>query len=189
MTSSRISAALKKLGTEYSLRAVADGDQEAIQKFALALPPNDILYLRRDITKMPVVEAWVRESTHGAIETRLVEKSGEIIGSAALIIDEKSWSRHVGEIRVLVADQERGSGLGRMLIESAFEIALDRGLKKIIAQMTVDQQGAAAVFQEMGFSAEALLKDHVQDTAGEFHDILIMSCNVSQALAQMQLSR
>jgi L-amino acid N-acyltransferase YncA len=180
---------LDHLGTGIQLRKVAAGDEEQLHEFALGLPPHDLLYLRRDISKRPVVDAWVRDSLSGNIETLVVEKDGKIIGNSALIIDTKSWSRHVGEIRVLVAEAHRKSGIGRLLIEQTFSIAVSRELRKIIAQMTIDQRNAIKVFEEMGFSGEALLKDHVQDTQGEFHDILILSCSVSAVMARMAMSR
>ena len=180
---------LEQFGAGYRLRKIVDGDEEALLEFARGLPPHDLLYLRRDISKRPVVDAWVRESVSGDIETLIVEKDGKIIGNSALIIDTKSWSRHVGEIRVLVAEAHRKSGIGRLLIEQTFAIAVARELRKIIAQMTIDQRNAIKVFEEMGFSGEALLKDHVQDTQGEFHDILILSCSVSAVTTRMAMSR
>ncbi|MEM9572559.1 MAG: GNAT family N-acetyltransferase [Pseudomonadota bacterium] len=180
---------LEQLGAGFRLRKVAAGDEDALHAFALGLPPHDLLYLRRDISKRPVVDAWVRDSVSGNIETLIVEKDGEIIANAALIIDTKSWSRHVGEIRVLVAKDHRKSGIGRLLIEQTFAIAISRELRKIIAQMTIDQRNAIKVFEEMGFSGEALLKDHVQDTTGEFHDILILSCSVNAVTTRMAMSR
>ena len=175
--------------SEYTLRELKEGDQKRLHAFAMALPQHDLLYLRRDITKRPVIEAWVKEAKLGSVETLIVEDEKDIVASAALIVDRKAWSRHVGEIRVLVANGHRKKGLGRYLVEKVFELALENGLRKIIAQMTIDQKGAISVFEEFGFSGEALLKDHVQDTAGGYHDIVILSCNVTSMLSRTALSR
>ena len=43
-----------------------------------------------------------------------------------------------------------------------------------------------SLFQELGFQPEALLKDEVKDRAGEYHDLLIMACNVHTFLAQRE---
>jgi L-amino acid N-acyltransferase YncA len=58
---------------------------------------------------------------------------------------------------VLVSPRGAARGLGRVLIQECFAQALELGLKKLVAQMTTDQRSAIAVFEELGFRAEALL--------------------------------
>jgi hypothetical protein len=53
-------------------------------------------------------------------------------------------------------------------------------------QMTVDQVGAIAIFEGMGFKAEALLRDHVKDRSGQTHDIVVLGHNVAQVRAQLE---
>ena len=60
------------------------------------------------------------------------------------------------------------------------------GLEKLVVQMTVDQTGGIAMFEGLGFKAEALLRDHVQDKAGKNHDIVVLGHNVAQVRAQME---
>jgi len=95
-----------------------------------------------------------------------------------------SWSPHVGEIRIVVGQSARGGGLGRLLAQDAFAFAVSTGVEKLIARMTPDQRGAIAVFEEMGFRAEALLRDYVRDAEGTKHDIVILSLEVERNRAQ-----
>ncbi len=67
-----------------------------------------------------------------------------------------TWTRHVAELRVLVAPEMRGLGLGRLLTEQGFAIARERGVRKMIAQMTTDQEAAVHAFERMGFEREAV---------------------------------
>ena len=69
--------------------------------------------------------------------------------------------------------------------QEAFAIALGLGIEKIVAQMTVDQKGAIAVFEGMGFRPEALLRDQVKDREGRKHDLLILAHEVAKFQAQM----
>lgn len=178
-----------KPGQEIQMRSPTSGDAEGILAFAGDLPAHDLLYLRRDITQRPVVEAWLAGVADGSVQSLLALSEGKIVGTSALVLDKKSWSPHVGEIRVLVGEAARGKGVGRMLIQETFALALEQGLAKIIAQMTIDQTAARGVFEEMGFAAEALLKDHVRDPSGTDHDILILSCDVAGAQSRMKMSR
>ena len=80
----------------------------------------------------------------------------------------------------------RGQGVGRALSQETFALALSMGLEKLLVQMTVDQTGAIAIFEGLGFKAEALLRDHVKDKAGKKHDIVVLGHNVAQVRAQME---
>ena len=168
-------------GAEFVLRKMTPSDRDGLLAFAKALAPHDLLFLRRDITQSKVVEAWIEATEAGAFATLLAEKDGVIVGNVALYTDPLSWSPHVGDLRVMVADAARKHGLGRFLVEQGFRIALDKGLKKLTAQMTVDQKAAITVFEELGFRGEALLKDQVQDSSGTLHDLVTLSCDVESA--------
>jgi L-amino acid N-acyltransferase YncA len=174
------------MGTELELRMMRDGDSQAVLEFAAALPPHDLIFLERDIRNPKVVAAWIRQIARGTITSVLAFKDDTVRGCAAIVQDELSWSPHVGEIRVVVSDDMRGSGLGRLLVQDTLALAVARGLEKLIARMTPDQRGAIAVFQELGFRGEALLRDHVRDAAGATHDIVIFSLDVARHHAQLE---
>ncbi len=167
-------------GSEIILREMRGADEKDVLDFARTLPTHDLLFVRRDITNPKVVTAWVDAIRAGSMWTLLATKEEAILGCAALIRDPLSWSPHVGELRVLVSPTTREKGLGRLLIQEAFRKALALDLKKLIAQMTVDQKGAIAIFEELGFRGEALLRDHVRDRDGATHDIVILSHDVAR---------
>ncbi|MEM7740636.1 MAG: GNAT family N-acetyltransferase [Pseudomonadota bacterium] len=168
-----------------NLRMMTPADEADVLAFARGLPPHDLLYMPRDITNAKVIAAWMRANEKGHIKTVLATDGGEVVGCAALFQDPLSWSPHWGEMRVLVGKTMRTKGLGRILIQECFVMALEKDLKKLSAQMTVDQQGAVTIFEELGFRGEALLKDQVMDRDGETHDIVILSCDVERMHAQL----
>jgi RimJ/RimL family protein N-acetyltransferase len=179
----------RKIDTErgaITLRVMTPADEGAVLNFARSLPPHDLLFLRRDITNEKVLSAWVRQLEAGEITSLLAFDGDEIVGCTAVVTDAHSWSPHLGELRVLLAPRLRERGLGRTLIQECFIVALIMKLEKLCAQMTADQQGAIAVFEGMGFRPEALLKDHVKDTTGEKHDIVILSHDVAEFAARME---
>lgn len=171
---------------ETTLNLMSGDDGPEMLQFAKSLPTHDLLFLRRDITHPKVLAAWSSEIEAGHITSLIAREAGTIIGCTAVVRDELSFSPHVGELRVLVAPQGKDRGLGRVLIQESFLIALSLGLEKLVAQMTVDQKNAISVFEEMGFKAEALLKEHVRDTAGTKHDIVVLSHDVARFQSQMQ---
>ena len=171
---------------EVEFRHMRDADQDAVREFARQLPVHDLLFLPRNITETKVLTAWVREIERGTITSLLAIQSGEVVGCGTLVRDKHSWSPHVGEIRMVVSLDVRGKGVGRMLSQEIFALALSEGLDKLVVQMTVDQAGAITIFEGLGFKAEALLRDHVRDVSGRTHDIVVLGHKVGQVRAQME---
>jgi RimJ/RimL family protein N-acetyltransferase len=154
-------------------------DREAMLEFARSLPNDDLMFLRTDITEPRTVDAWINYIKTGRTISVIAESEGKIAGYASIHLNDALWTRHVGELRVLVGRDYRGIGLGKRLTNEAFAIAKDLGLKKITAQMPTDQRGARGVFERLGFRPEALLADHVMSRDGQTHDLLIMSYDVA----------
>ena len=171
---------------EIEIRLMAPADQAAVLEFAQKLPVHDLLFLPRDISEPRVLAAWIKEIERGAIVSLLAVKDGKVVGCGTLVRDPLSWSPHVGEIRNVVSSEARGQGVGRALSQETFALALSAGLEKLVVQMTVDQTGAIAIFEGLGFKAEALLRDHVRDKAGQKHDIVVLGHNVAQVRAQLE---
>jgi RimJ/RimL family protein N-acetyltransferase len=172
-------------GGSIELRLMRSADDAKVLAFARALPTHDLLFLPRDITQPKVLAAWVRAIDAGHMTTLLAWHEGNVVGCAAIFRDPHSWSPHVGELRVVTSPAMRGRGAGRALIQNCFAIMLQSGIEKILAQMTIDQQGAIAVFESLGFRSEGLLREHVQDRDGKRHDIVILSHDVGKVLGQM----
>jgi RimJ/RimL family protein N-acetyltransferase len=162
-----------------TFRLMEPPDRDAMMAFAKTLPPDDLLFLRLDITQPEGVDEVVRGITSGRTTTILAEADGTIAGYTSLHHNEVLWNRHVGEIRVIVGQEYRKRKLGRRLTDEVFALARSLGLRKITAQMTPDQRGARATFERLGFQPEALLGDYVIDRDGRTRDLLIMSHDVA----------
>lgn len=171
--------------SEITLRLLRRVDVEPFLAFTQSLSDHDLLFLRTDITDAGIVADWLDNVEAGRIVTIVAERDGRIFGYGSLHLSNAPWSQHVGELRVLISGTMRGKGLGRALTDAIFAQALDRGIEKMVAQMTIDQKGAIATFEELGFKAEALLRDHVKDRNGEKHDLLVYSHDVHEFQSQM----
>ena len=170
-----------RVGTQQiTLRYMTAADAAGMLAFARSLSPHDLLFLRRDITDPAAVAEWVHDIDSGEMDTVLALSGNEIVGYATMHRSTLGWSQHVAELRVNVAEKMRGKGLGRVLTQEAFAIALGKGIEKVIAQMTLDQKGAIATFEGIGFRPEALLRDHVKDRDGNKHDLLVLSHEVAR---------
>jgi GNAT superfamily N-acetyltransferase len=171
---------------EIEFRLMSRADEAAVLDFAKKLPTHDLLFLPRNISEPKVLSAWINEIERGAITSLLAVKEGRVVGSGTLVRDPHSWSPHVGELRMVVSADVRGQGVGRALSQETFLLALGAGLEKLSVQMTVDQRAAIALFESLGFKAEALLHDHVRDVDGKKHDIVVLGHNIAQFAAQLE---
>ena len=166
-------------GKTVTLRLMTAEDKDAVLKFARLLPEDDLLFLSFDITDEDFVDAWVKRVKAGKWHTILVEIDGKLVGHGSLMRTDQVWSRHLGEIILLLSPEVRGKGLGNILAGEIFVKAGELNLQKVVARMAADQKGAIQVFEKLGFNAEALLADYVIDRNDKTHDLIAMSYDVN----------
>lgn len=180
-------AAIELEGVALTLRLLQPDDREAILRFARGLPEHDLLFLRRDITRPAEVDAWIHDVESGAYSTLLAFRGDEVVGYATVATEGLAWTRHIAELRVLVAEEMRGKQLGRLLTQQAFGLARQRGLQKMVARMTTDQAAAIKVFGKLGFRKEAVLRSYVIDRRGMAHDLQIMTLDIAEFQARFDM--
>jgi L-amino acid N-acyltransferase YncA len=171
-------------GVPITLKPFEAIDLGAVKTFTQSIPAHDLLFLARDVQHPKVIAAWLDAIADGEIVSLLALDGDVVVGTTAIVRDELGWSAHVAEIRILIAEEMRGKGLGRVLLQHSFTEAVDAGAEKLMARMTPDQRGAIALFEEMGFRGEAMLRDHVRDRDGKVHDLAILSLDVARVGAQ-----
>ena len=165
-------------GEKVEVRVMAAADRDAMLTFARQLPQEDLMFLRVDLTEDSVVDAWLAALATGHSTSLVAYDDNGLIGYATVHRNPAPWTRRVGEIRVNVSPAYRTKGLGRNLTSQIFDVARALGLKKLMANMTTDQQGAQAAFRRLGFVPEALLADYVEDRRGTPRDLVIMSYDI-----------
>jgi RimJ/RimL family protein N-acetyltransferase len=150
-------------------------DAPALLAFYRSLPPEDLLYLREDVTRPEAMDRWVDGIESGQVWHLLVGYRGRIIADGELDYPYYGWSQHVGELRIVVDRAFRGSGLSFLVVQELLTLATEEGLHKVFVQLMVDQHAAIQLCTRLGFRREAVLSKHVQDQHGEFRDLLIMA--------------
>jgi len=173
-------------GCEFTIRRIEPGDAKSLLNYAKSLPRHDIVYMRRNLSTQEGIEKWFRALDSGNIFAYVALQNDKVVGYSSINLTGLDWSNHVADIRVSVSPDVRKSGLGRVLVREAFRLTVTLGIEIVRASMTPDQEGARALFEELGFKNEAIMKDHVKDLDGAYHDLLIMAVNVDAFLAQRQ---
>lgn len=177
-------AALRN-GRGVELRLMTPEDAGVLHEFFCRIPPEDLLFLRRDVTDRPVIDQWADRVRRSAIVTVFAFEGERLVGEASLHLSNTPWTEHIGEVRVVVDRSMRQSGLGTRLTSEIFLEAIQRGIQKIVAEMTIEQKAAIAVFQKLGFRVEGLLRNHVRDREGTPHDLVLMGHDTHEFHDQM----
>lgn len=147
--------------------------------FTQSLTSDDMMYLRLDIAQPEVLDEWLNNTTNGkSITVLALDEDGKIGGYCTLHRNLKSWTRHIGEIRVFVSSEMRGLGLARRLVSEIFQIAKQQNVQRLVVNIARDQLHIQQMLQRLGFKVEALLTDWLMSRDGRTHDLVIMSHNV-----------
>ena len=165
-------------GTEVTFRIMTGKDEEEVLRFANMLPESDLKFLRLDITQPEVVSEWIKNIKNGRTRTILAEEDGGIVGYGSLHYNQTYWTRHIGEIRMMVIGKLRGLGVGRALVTKLHRLAKNEALERVIVQIAADQPKVRMMFEDLRFEPEAILSDWLRDREGRTHDLLIMSQDV-----------
>jgi len=158
----------------------AHGD--ALLRFFQGLPERDLTFIEEQVTDPDVVRSWASGSG-GA--RRFLAVDGEEVAGYVAVRPLLGWSAHVGEVRLVVSPTRRGSGLGRQLARQALVTAIGDGLAKLVVEVVAEQGAALALFTDLGFTGEALLRDHVRDREGELRDLMVLAHHVDDTWSGM----
>jgi L-amino acid N-acyltransferase YncA len=163
-------------GQQVTLRRMCASDKELFRSFIRSLPPKDNYYLFLDVKSDQAIDRWAQEVASGlTLGVVALDVEGRMIGYCSVDTNELPWLRHTGEIRMSVALDYRGFGIGRVLANEVFAMARAVGLEKIWSRMAAGQMASQNVFESLGFRAEAVLSDFVKNEDGLTEDLVMMS--------------
>ncbi|MDP5185401.1 GNAT family N-acetyltransferase [Blastococcus sp. BMG 814] len=155
---------------------------DALLRFFGDLPEGDLTFIKEEVTDPETVRSWATGESAGG---RWVAVDGDEVTGYVAVRPLPGWSDHVGEVRLVVSPSRRGSGLGRELARQALVGAVSSGLAKLVVEVVAEQGPALALFGDLGFTGEALLKDHIRDRSGELRDLMVLAHHVSDTWAGM----
>lgn len=167
-----------KDGTEVSIRAIEPDDAERFYWFLGGLSPEDRKYLRINVSDRELVVKRIRNANSDRVVRLIVEIDAEIIAEGSLSHSPESWTADVGEIRLLISPAYRRKGLGMLLAREIYILAVERRMRRIVAQMMRPQKGARKIFRRLGFREETILPDLLTDQNGEHQDLLVMTVDL-----------
>jgi L-amino acid N-acyltransferase YncA len=168
--------------TATEIRPLEPGDTDAVVAFFDRVPAGDQTFFKESVDGAATVKGWLEDGRSQRIVA--IADDGDVIGYVA-VIPGVGWSGHVAELRLVVDPKRRGQGLGRRLATAGLEAAVDAGLSKVVVEEVSEQVSTIALFQQLGFVAEALLEDHVRDASGRLMDLIVLSNRAADTWATL----
>jgi ribosomal protein S18 acetylase RimI-like enzyme len=159
---------------------------EALLRFFRALPESDRTFIKEDVTDPETVRSW-SGADEGGGRWIAVQRDGDGIAVTGYVAVRRlpGWSDHVGEVRLVVSPEHRGQGIGRDLARHALSQAVPWGLSKLVVEVVAEQQSALALFTDLGFTGEALLRDQIRDRSGRLRDLMVLAHHVGETWSGM----
>jgi RimJ/RimL family protein N-acetyltransferase len=169
-----------KSDKQLTLRLLKEDDMENLHDFFQALPTQMRMYLRTDVMKKENIEKRFGELNYEIVYPVIATDHDRIVAIGTLFRAEFGWTRHLGEIRVVVAPDFQRQGLCTLLTREIFFHALKTDLYKIQAEMMENQVAAINAFERLGFKKETVLRKHVTDIDGNRANLVIMSLDIQE---------
>lgn len=166
---------------EVEVRTVGREDIDDLRRFFAQVPEGDRTYFREDVLAPGAIERWLDDPD----QTRLIARVDGVAAGHGAVIRGVGWSRHVGELRLVVGPDHRGRGVGRLLAQRAVVEAVELGVTKLVVEVAAEQEATVAMFTKLGFEAEGLLRDHVRDRTGRTHDLIVLAHFVDELSSVM----
>jgi RimJ/RimL family protein N-acetyltransferase len=163
-------------GRTITVRRMRPDDVEGSYAFFCALPAEDRMYLRTDVTRRELVERRTTEVDNGRVERVVAVHEDEIVADGALELQGHGWGNNVAEVRLIVARGWQRLGLGTIVARELFHLASQHRVDRIVARLMRPQVGAHRIFKRLGFNEEFLIPEHVRDQSGTWQDLIIMRC-------------
>lgn len=167
-----------KDGSRVILRPMVREDRDKLLDFFKRVDDKDLMFLRNDVRDPATIDDWVNHIDYRSVYPLLAEVDGRIVGNATLHMRKVGWKRHLGNVRIVIAKDYQGKGLGTLMINEIIDLAAEFGLEKLVAEIHLLAHAALAAFKKAGFSAKAVFEDLVEDPSGQKGDLVVMVCNV-----------
>ena len=156
---------------------------EPLFAFFAALPEGDRTFIEDDVSD-PRIIAGLPDKP-GRRWLAVDEADGEQIVGLVAVRRLPGWSNHVGNLNLIVHPDHRRAGVGVELARHALAQSLSGGLRKLQVEIAADHETAIDMFTELGFTGEALLRDHIRDRNGEYRDLVVLAHLVDDTWAAM----
>ena len=162
-------------GTSITLRPMQPDDADALLAFFQKLSSEDRFFLKEDVASPRVIQRWVDDMDYDRALPIIALDGDTVVADGTLHRSRANARRHIGQIRIAVADDYRNRGLGTTLLNDLATIANEHGLERLLLEAVSDHEDDAIKAAEyVGFVRVGSLPGHAKDLQGHPRDIVLL---------------
>ncbi len=166
-----------KNGQEAWLRPLEpEQDEKFLFEFLEGLSEDDRWYLDFDASDRAAVRRdFLQFNPERYLPILASGEGGQVLALATLQRYQPGARGHIGRVRVVVAPGARSQRLGTYLLLDLIQLAVDLGLRVLVAQFVrgIDDQAIRAA-RRLDFFEQAVVPDYAKDKRGNSYDLVIM---------------
>lgn len=159
-------------GERVLLRPLNRNDGQALIELFRGASDDDVVYFRDDVRDESLVASWAESVDLRRVFPVVAVVGERIVGDATLHLG-RAYTRHIGRVRIFLANEYRRKGIGTELIKVLVEIARRIGLQQVVAEVVSDQVQAVKAFQSQGFKQAYRHEDYFLFRDDEAYDLLV----------------
>ena len=160
---------------EAVIRPLELGDRPLLDAFYEQIPDSDRWFMNHDVMDTVIMDTWFDAVDKGSICCILALCQETVVGQGSLYLHDFGATSHVGRFRIVVLPEFRQKRLGTWLLLDLIQLAMDRGLEMLRADLVAGvEEAAIEAVQKFDFFKFAELKEYVKDIHGNRQDMVIM---------------
>lgn len=168
-----------KDGARVLIRPLNKNDRQPMLDLFIPVPMEERRYMRHNINDPEIVAAWTDNIDYDKVFPLIAEVNSRIVGVASLHFNP-DYAKHRAEVRIFLAKDFRGRGLGTKLMLALIEIAKRRSLYLIEVDIVRDLSNDIKAMEKVGFRTLCIFEDYFMLPNGEVRDIAHMVMRLRQ---------
>jgi L-amino acid N-acyltransferase YncA len=170
-------------GRRVVIRPLERNDEASLLRYFTEIPPAERVRFFRETSADPAVVAdWCRQIDPTRVLAVVALEGGEIVADGSLHPAVERMKSHVAQIRLSVHPKMRGVGAGRAVVDELLTLAPHMGMAWVDAEIAKGEEVAQRVFRSIGFQQVGILPEHVRDSVGNLHDLILLTRDVRRQL-------
>ena len=165
-------------GTSAVIRPLNKRDDAKLQKFFLAVPEEERLFVKKPVTDRALFRDWCRNLDFERNLVLLMLVGGTVVGEVTLHQRGGGWKRHIGMVTVLTHPKFRNRDVAKLLVNEIIEVAQHLGLTKLESELNGERKVAIKAMEQLGFQELFRLQDYVVDMELRPHDYVMMGMDL-----------